>query len=160
MGFELPYEGQCKVLAIGRSDLKFPYQKGLFNINCRKSCRDLGVFISNDLMFTNHCTKITYSGHYRRRQFYQAFASKDRNFQVYLFCTNIRPMLESNSIVWNPPKLADIDKLENVQRKFSKYITSLFNASYIERLIILGIETLEARRVKADLVYLNKIAYE
>lgn len=47
-----------------------------------------------------------------------------------------------------------------MQRKFSKYIPGLFNVFYLERLIILDIETLEDRQVKYLLliVHLYKIA--
>ena len=92
---------------------------------------------------------------YRMRQFYQSFACKDKNFQAFLFCTYVRPMLESNSIVWNPHNFADIDKLENMQRKFRKYIPGLFNVPYFQKLIIMDIETPEVRRVKAEPLHLK-----
>ena len=57
----------------------------------------------------------------------------------------------------NPQNLANIDKLENLQRKFSKFIPGLFNFPHLERLSILDIKTLEVRRIKADLVYLYKM---
>ena len=45
----------------------------------------------------------------------------------------------------NPQNLANIDKLENLQRKFSKFIPGLFNFPHLERLSILDIKNHEVR---------------
>ena len=67
------------------------------------------------------------------------------------------PILESNSIVWSPHLLKDINLVEDVQRKFTKFLPGLFNLPYLQRLEIIGIDSLELRRIQADLVYLFKI---
>ena len=68
-------------------------------------------------------------------------------------------MLEYNSNVWNPTHkyLDKIDKIENVQRQFTKRITSISNLSYLERLSILELEPLELRRLRFDLIQYYKI---
>ena len=71
--------------------------------------------------------------------------------------TYIRPILEYNSNVWNPSHKYLIDQLENVQRRFTKRVTSLKNYSYPERLAILGLEPLECRRLRCDLIQYYKI---
>ena len=86
-------------------------------------------------------------------------ACNDSNFHVYLFCTYIRPIVESNSIIWNPSTLADIDRVEDVQRRFSKFLPGLYNVSYQDRLSILNIDSLEVRRLNADLVFLYKMIH-
>ena len=60
--------------------------------------------------------------------------------------------MEYNSIVWNPIQIHLIDSLENVQRKFTKRIPSLSHLSYVERLKITGLDSLELRRLKFDLI--------
>ena len=37
--------------------------------------------------------------------------------------TYIRPLLENNTVLWSPNKIADIDRVERVQRKFPKLST-------------------------------------
>ena len=73
-------------------------------------------------------------------------------FKIY-----IRPIIEYNSIVWNPSAKCLIDKIENVQRKYSKRIVSISHLSYLERLSILGLEPLEIRRLKNDLIMYYKV---
>jgi hypothetical protein len=73
------------------------------------------------------------------------------------FCTYVRPGLEYCSPAWSPQFIVDIDKIENVQRRFTKRIPGLSNLPYLERLRILRIESLEIRRIKADLIQTYKI---
>jgi len=148
---------KCELLRIGYNNLSFPYKVGNINISAKPSCRDLAVNVSNDFSFSDHCNKIARTAHFRRRQFQQSFACKEIDFQVYLFCTYIRSLVEHNSVIWSPHLLQDIDKVEDVQRKFTKYLQGLYNVTYLQRLDYLGIESLELRRNKKDLVYVYKI---
>ena len=115
--------------------------------------------MSDDLKFTSHCQKIARNAHYRRRQFQQSFAYKDRKFQVEMFCSYIRPIVESSSIIWSPHAIGDINCIEDVQRKFTKYLPGLFDTSYPARLQVLGMESLEIRRIKSDLIFFYKMIH-
>jgi len=48
------------------------------------------------------------------------------------FMTYIRPMLEYSSGVWSPTQAGLIDKLESVQRHFTKRIPAIHELSYRE----------------------------
>ena len=60
--------------------------------------------------------------------------------------------VEYCSSVWNPKYRCDIEKIESVQRRFSRFIGSLDSVTYAERLNIFNADTLEVRRLKFDLV--------
>jgi hypothetical protein len=49
-----------------------------------------------------------------------------------------------------------IDMIENVQRNFTKRISSIASLSYPERLAILDLDLLELRRLRFDLIYYFK----
>ena len=53
-------------------------------------------------------------------------------------------MLEYCSPVWNPHYRCDIEKIESVQRRFSKYIGTLSSLTYAERLNILNADSTRA----------------
>jgi hypothetical protein len=89
--------------------------------------------------------------------FFRGFASRTFDIVRKTFTTYIRPILEYNSNVWNPSHKYLIDQLENVQRRFTKRVTSLKNYTYPERLAILGLEPLELRRLRCDLIQYFKI---
>ena len=55
--------------------------------------------------------------------------------------------------------MADIDRVEDVKKKFRKFLLGLYNVSYQERLNILNIDSLEVRRIKADIVLIYRMIY-
>ena len=76
-----------------------------------------------------------------------------------MFNVYVRPKVEYASQVWNPSYLMDIDKLEQVQRRFTKRLPGLSNFSYSERLRLLKIDSLECRRIRADLIFVYKLLH-
>jgi len=79
---------------------------------------------------------------------------------VKAFTTYVRPLVEYASPVWSPGMLTAIDKIETVQHRFTKQIPGLHSYSYHTRLTLLSIESLEARRLKAYLLYVYKIVFQ
>ena len=73
------------------------------------------------------------------------------------YTTYVRPILEYASNVWNPYLLKHISGIERVQRRFTKRIPVLHDMSYSERLAALDLESLEIRRLRADLTLYYKI---
>ena len=78
----------------------------------------------------------------------------------------MRPGLEYGSPIWSPFLKADIDKIENVQRSFTRRIPGFryFDQNreaenYLERLNALNVQSLEERRLIADLVLVHKMVY-
>ena len=79
-----------------------------------------------------------------------------------MFNTYVRPLVEFSTPVFNPTEVQLIDKLEKVQKVAIKNIflrcselRPHFNAPYEQKLEMLGTESLEARRNKFDLIFLN-----
>ena len=85
-----------------------------------------------------------------------------------MYTTYVRPLVEFSTPVFNPTKIKLIDKLEKVQRVAvrniflrCKTLREYSNEPYEDKLIRLGklintkIETLEKRREKCDLQFLN-----
>ena len=59
-----------------------------------------------------------------------------------------------------PPSLKQLtESLEKVQRRFTKRIVGMHNLTYHQRLICLGLESLELRRLRADLLLVYKILF-
>ena len=67
--------------------------------------------------------------------------------------------MEVNSQVWSPHLLKDIRRLEAVQRRFTKKLVGLHALTYTERLELLGLERLESRRIRADILFTYKLLF-
>ena len=61
--------------------------------------------------------------------------------------------------IWSPHYKYLIDKIESVQRYFTKRLSGLRQLSYLDRLAHLNLETLERRRLVYDLVFCYKILH-
>uniref|UniRef100_A0AC35GWC3 Uncharacterized protein n=1 Tax=Panagrolaimus sp. PS1159 TaxID=55785 RepID=A0AC35GWC3_9BILA len=79
-----------------------------------------------------------------------------------MYHTYVRPLVEFATPVFNPNLRKLVDKLEKVQRiavrlifARSKDLRPYSNAPYEEKLQRLGIESLETRKNKFDLTFLN-----
>ena len=57
------------------------------------------------------------------------------------------------------PLVLDISCIEKVQRSFTKCLPGLKNLTYRNRLAVTNLETLESRRLRADLVMCYKIVF-
>ena len=73
------------------------------------------------------------------------------------FCTFVRPLLEFSSVIWCPYFKNEINKIESVQRSFTKSIFNLRSSTYNERLVNLKLDSLQCRRLKTDLTLCYKI---
>ena len=82
---------------------------------------------------------------------YSIHTSKERTY--------VRPQLEYCSPVWSPHLQTHIKLIEKVQRKFTKRLPGLYNIPYKERLEKCGLESLELRRLRNDLILMYKILF-
>ena len=73
------------------------------------------------------------------------------------FTTYVRPMLEYCSPVWSPVAVTLISQLESVQRRFTERLPGFQTLPYDERCALLGLDRLELRRLRADLILCYKI---
>ena len=89
----------------------------------------------------------------------QTFVSRDKTLWLLLYKTYIRPHLEYCAPAWSPYLKGDIDILEKVQRKATKIPTSLKHMEYTDRYRVLGLDSLENRRIRTDIITFYKIVH-
>ena len=119
--------------------------------------RDLGVTVDSNLKFDKHISLITHKALVRSRLILKCFHSHDRSLLVLAFCTYVRPLLEYCCAVWSPHHHNLIDKIEGVQRFFTKRLVGLAHEPYNIRLFLLNLESLEYRRLVQDLILCYKV---
>ena len=119
--------------------------------------RDLGVIVDPDLKFVTHIDAITHKAAAVSWMIRASFSSGDQRVLKLAYCTYVRPILEYCSAVWNPHHRYLIDRVEKIQKRFTKSIPSLSKYPYMERLKHLKLMTLERRRLLADLALCYKL---
>ena len=145
---------KCEILRVGRRNHTFEYEINGNILPSRDYCKDLGVYVGNDLYYRHHYQIVARNNHYLCKQFRNAFASKNIEFLLLLYKTYIMPKIEYASSIWSPYYKKDIDLIENIQRKFTKFLPGMFEKSYGERIQTLQMHTLEERRLYLDIILL------
>ena len=115
------------------------------------------ILNDNFLSFKAHVNNIVSKSTQRCGVLFRGFVSRDLLLMRKAFITYIRPILEFNSVIWNPSHKNLINLIEHVQRRFTKRIPSISLYSYPERLAIIDLESLELRRLRFDLITYYKI---
>ena len=79
---------------------------------------------------------------------------------VKLYRIYARSYLDYVSVVYSPHCLYLIDTVESVQRHFTKRLHNLCNVSYVNRLQVTALESLELRRLQTDPSVVYKILHD
>ena len=119
---------KCHVLSIrnkSRTNTSFQYVLDGVSLSNVSNTSDLGVNIDCNLSFKSHISTIITKALQRVGVFFRVFSSRRFDTVRKTFITYIRLLLEYNSNVWNPTHKNLIDKIENVQRQFTKRLTSI-----------------------------------
>ena len=72
--------------------------------------------------------------------------------------TMVRPHVENCSPLWDPVNIGDIRDIENIQRQFTRRISSCRGLDYWSRLKTLKLRTLQRRRERYTIIHTWKIA--
>lgn len=164
-GLKLASE-KCSVLLLGnRKFPAFKYQLNGTDLKITENyVRDLGININSSLKWSTHIDIIVKSAFARLFSLFKALKSINPKFLTRMYTVYVRPLVEFSSSVFNPYIKKDINRLESVQitacnliyyRCFQKAYPEKPN--YEEILKILGIFSLQKRRLITDLVLFHKI---
>ena len=130
------------------------------NLSVFDSVRDLGVIVDRSLNFSKHIDATVSKANQRTYLILKSFKSRDISLMVFAFKVYVLPLLDYCSPIWSPSLLKDIDRIENVQRAFTKKLDGLYDFSYGLRLVACNLPSLELRRLWADLVLCFKIIHK
>ena len=148
---------KCKVMHVGHNNPCYPYQMGGVVLQTTEEEKDIGVTVSKNLKPGAQCRRAARTAQTVLAQVSRSFHFRDRHVFVRLYTTYVRPHLEFSSPAWSPHTEADKACLEKVQRKAVGMVSGLNSNVYEDRLVELGLDTLEERRVQLDLAQTFKI---
>ena len=150
--------GKCHVMKFGKSVNRpdWEYKIGNEILQESEKEKDLGVIINSRLTPEEHIQEKVRNMHNLLANMRVAFTYIDEEMVKKIITTFIRPTLEYAVVVWNPHWIKHTEKLEKVQRAATRWVPSLRELSYEERLKKLKLPTLTERRVRGDMTMMYK----
>ena len=148
---------KCKVLSFSRS-AKVDFQYHIHNepLSRVDEFNDLGVTVSYNLSWKTHVRNIVQNANRLlgliKRTLTNHAPTKSK---LLLYNSLIRPSLLYASTVWFPDK-NDLQLIEGIQRRATKFILNDYYSDYKSRLINLGLVPLSFLREIADLCFFYK----
>ena len=105
--------------------------------------QDLGILMDSSLCFDKHINNIAKKAATISQMILSYFAAKNQDILKRAFCTYVRPILECCSPIWKTHTKYLIDRIECIQRRFTKAIPSMATHPYMDRLRLHNLPTLE-----------------
>jgi ribonuclease P/MRP protein subunit RPP40 len=148
---------KCKVMHVGHNNPKAEYkmEEGVLQRICEEM--DLGIIVQDNLKCAGQCAKVVKTANRVMGMIKRTFGNFSRNIIVKLYKSLIRPRLQYAIQAWRPHLKKDIDLIESVQRRVTRLVVGSKGKGYEDRLQMLGLKTLETRRIRGDLIEVFKI---
>lgn len=156
---------KCSIISFTRrTDVRcqyFNYSINNVSLNRSRVVKDLGVLFDAKLTFSNHIQSIIQRSSKLLGFIFRSLKPFQKiDTHMTLFYSYIRNVLEYGCQIWNPYYHIYTNKIENVQRKFTRMLCYKFKlprGTYESRLKILNMVSLYHRRLFIDELFLYKI---
>ena len=119
-------------IILDKLDIMFPFMRALYT--CDKLMTDLGILIDDQLSFSPHIDTVCTKAKHRAVLLLNCLYSLNTCLLIRDFIAYVRSLLEYFCSVLSPSKLGVVDKLESIQRSFTKRLHGQWHLSYSERL--------------------------
>ncbi len=138
---------KCQILQVGTRNQKFEYVMNGVKLESVQCVKHLGVTIASSLKFSQQYKDAVGKANRMLGFINRNFSFKNKDIILPLYISLVRPHLEYAVQFWSPRHAKDTAKLQAVQRRAAKMITS-----YEERLAQLNLFSLEERRLRGIII--------
>ena len=156
--WQLPFnDAKCKVLHLGSNNPNSRYMMRGTELSDGLVEKDLGVHIDCELKFRQQASAAVAKGTQILAVIRRSFALINECTLPLLFKALVRPHLEYGNLVWGPFNRADQKRVERVQRRATRIMSSIRHLPYEERLRALQLPSLYYRRRRGDMIHTYQI---
>jgi len=148
---------KCKILHVGKNNPRHNFFMNGAQLSESEEEKDLGVLVNKSLKPTSQCSEAARKANFILGSISRAFHYRDRHVFVNLYKIYVRPHLEFCTSAWSPWTEADLNTLEQVQKRAIHMISGLHSESFEEKLKELNLLLLKERRELADMIQTFKI---
>ena len=149
--------GKCKILHFGKKNKRFKYTMNGQEMEEVEAEKDVGVLVTTNLEPSQQCSAAAGRANSVLGQLSRAVKYRDRRTFIQLYKVYVRPHLEYCVQAWSPYHQGDKDKLEKVQRRAVNMVAGLRGRTYEQKLVEVGLTTLEDRRLRGDMIQTFRI---
>ena len=148
---------KCLCMHCGLHNENFNYKIHENTITVSNECTDLGITRSVDLSVKSHVQSIALKAKKLSVMIRKLFVTRDNIFFLKLYLTYERPLVEYCTQVWSPIEIGQSDTIENIQRRFTRWLKLPLQMFYNKRLQHFNLISSRSRRIELDFVTLFKI---
>ena len=154
---------KCEVIRVTRkrNPIKTTYTIHGHDLTVNKIGKYLGVTIADNLTWNAHVDATSKKANNGLAFLRRNLASCPRDIKAQSYQALVRPILEYVSTSWDPYTKSNIQQLEAVQRRASRFVTGDYrtNSSPSQMIADLGWKPLYQRRANFKLVMVYRITY-
>ena len=133
------------------------HTEGGFTITPKKAVKCLGVYLSEDGSYKQHITEVIKKARGMAGWVLRTFASREPGVMLTLWQALVQPIMDYCSQLWSPQKKGEIQRLEAVQRSFTRQIEGMKLLNYWDRLKKLKMYSQQRRRDRYRAIYIWKV---
>jgi hypothetical protein len=155
---EMPFNvSKCGVMHVGKRNKREIYRINGQILGEVTEEKDLGVVFTEGCKPSVNCDKVSKNANKIMGLIRRKVTNKTKEGMLILYKTLVRPILDYCIPVWRPYMRKDINKLEKVQKRYTKMIKECKGKNYEERINMLGLTSLENRHYRADMIQVFKV---
>ena len=151
------------VMHFGKKNPNHNYLIGNSVIPCLSTYKDPGIIVDPTLSFTTHISALAKKAFWCTKLLLKSIGKSNIPMIVSMFRTYVLPMLTYGIPFFFPCTISCIDKLENIQRHFTKILLRTNPhaqvSNYATRLSLLDMVPIEVIFLKISLNYLFKLVH-
>ncbi|CAM4577882.1 unnamed protein product [Lepidochelys olivacea] len=147
---------KCKVMHIGKHNPNYTYKMMGSKLAVTTQKRDLGITVDSSLKTSTQCAAEVKKVNRMLGIIKKGLYSRTENIMLPLYKSMVHPHLEYCVQMWLPHLKKDILELEKVPKRAKKIIRGMERLLYEERLIRLGLFSLEKRQLRGDMIEVYK----
>ena len=121
--------------------------------------KDLRVIVDNNLAFSYHIAEKVNKANQIMGLIRRTFVFLDKHNFNLLYKSLVRPHIEYGNTVWSPFRKADINLIENIQRKETCFTPEFNKLDYQERFEKLNLPTLAYRQFCGSIIETYKVLH-